>query len=123
MMIAGMKAEGGSGTSWTSYPPLRSEGHYGIRVDLTILRLHNAGVSRLVARFNFIATVLCGKGPLPLESVLLFIWTLLVTTFLLVLRLPVLACGLTILLFDRNENRCFFECRGGGNPLLYQHLF
>lgn len=76
-----------------------------------------------MASFNFIATVLCGKGALPLESLVLFIWTLLVTTFLLILSLPVLACGITMLLFDRNQNTRFFERGGGGNVLLYQHLF
>jgi len=105
------------------YPPLRSEGHYGSSVDLSIFRLHIAGVSRLVGRFNFITTILKGKGRLTLESLVLFLWTLVVTTFLLILSLPVLAAGITMLLFDRNVNTCFFEASGGGNALLYQHLF
>jgi cytochrome c oxidase subunit 1 len=80
-------------------------------------------VSRLVGRFNFITTIIKGKGRLNLESLVLFLWTLIITTFLLILSLPVLAAGITIMLFDRNLNTCFFEARGGGNALLYQHLF
>lgn len=121
--MAGFSAEGGTGTGWTLNPPLSSEGHYGASVDLTIFRLHIAGVSRLVARFNFITTIFVGKGSLTLENLVLFVWTLIVTTFLLILRLPVLACGLTMLLFDRNLNTRFFSAEGGGNALLYQHLF
>jgi len=118
-----MSVEGGSGTRWVFYPPLASEGHYGASVDLRIFSLHVAGVSRLVGRFNFITTIIKGKGSLNLESLVLFLWTLIITTFLLILSLPVLAAGITIMLFDRNLNTCFFEARGGGNALLYQHLF
>jgi len=92
-------------------------------VDLSICRLHVAGISSLVASFNFMSTILKGKGSLSLESLTLMIWTIIVTTFLLVLRLPVLACGITILLFDRTLNTSFFEARGGGNAIMYQHLF
>jgi len=77
-------------------------------VDLSICRLHVAGISSLVASFNFMSTILKGKGSLSLESLTLMIWTIIVTTFLLVLRLPVLACGITILLFDRTLNTSFF---------------
>lgn len=77
----------------------------------------------MVGRFNFLTTIFCGKGPLTLENLVLFVWTLIITTFLLILRLPVLGCGLTILLIDRNLNTCYFDASGGGNALLYQHLF
>lgn len=77
----------------------------------------------MVSSFNFLATILVGKGNLALENLLLFLWCLIITTFLLVLSLPVLACGLTMLLFDRNVNTRFFEASGGGNSLLYQHVF
>jgi cytochrome c oxidase subunit 1 len=66
--------EGGRGTGWTFYPPLRSrEGHAGISVDLRIFRLHIAGISSIVARFNFITTILKGKGRLRLESLVLIL--------------------------------------------------
>lgn len=124
LLVMSIAVEGGSGTGWTFYPPLRGrEGHYGARVDLRIFSLHVAGVSRLVGSFNFMTTILKGKGSLTLESLVLFVWTLIITTFLLIISLPVLACGITMLLFDRNLNRCFFEASGGGNALLYQHLF
>lgn len=118
-----MRMEGGSGTSWVFYPPLRREGHYGASVDFSIFSLHIAGVRRIVGRINFITTMYVGKGSLSMENLTLFIWTLFVTTFLLILSLPVLAAGLTMVLFDRNLNTCFFEASGGGNALLYQHLF
>lgn len=123
LLVIRLRVEGGRGTSWTFYPPLRAEGHYGASVDLRIFSLHIAGVSSLVGRFNFITTILKAKGPLNLERLVLFVWAIIVTTFLLILRLPVLAAGITMLLFDRNLNTCFFEAGGGGNALLYQHLF
>lgn len=123
LLLTGVYVEGGSGTSWTYYPPLSSDGHFGIAVDFSIIRLHVAGISSMVASFNFISSILKGKGSITLESVLLFCWTLIVTSFLLILSLPVLACGLTMLLLDRNDNSCFFDSSGGGNSLLYQHLF
>jgi len=66
--------EGGSGTGWTFYPPLRSsEGHGGMSVDIRIFSLHIAGISRMVARFNFMTTILKGKGRLSLESLVLML--------------------------------------------------
>lgn len=122
-LLMSLHVEAGRGTGWTFNPPLSSEGHYGACVDMRIFSLHIAGVSSLVASFNFITTILKGKGRITLESLVLILWTILITTLLLVLSLPVLACGITILLFDRNLNTCFFEASGGGNALLYQHLF
>lgn len=123
LILSSIRVEGGRGTSWVFYPPLSSEGHYGASVDFSIFSLHIAGVRRMVGSLNFITTVYVGKGSLRLERLVLMIWTLMVTTFLLILSLPVLACGITILLFDRNLNTCFFEARGGGNAILYQQLF
>ena len=122
-LLVSLQSEGGRGTGWTFYPPLSSIGHDGVSVDLSIFSLHIAGIRSIVARFNFMSTALKGKGNLALESLVLLIWTLVVTTFLLVIRLPVLACGITILLFDRILNTCFFDSRGGGNTLIFQHLF
>jgi len=82
-----------------------------------------AGVSSLVGRINFLCRILRAKGPLAFEHLAIFLWAMVVTTFLLVVSLPVLAGGITMVLFDRQINRTFFEARGGGNPLLFQHLF
>jgi heme/copper-type cytochrome/quinol oxidase subunit 1 len=70
-----------------------------------------------------LTTILKAKGPLALEHLAILLWSLIVTAFLLIVSLPVLAGGITIVLFDRQVNRAFFEARGGGNPILYQHLF
>lgn len=114
----------GRGTSWTFYPPLRTMGHPGVRVDARILSLHSAGASSILGGVNFLTTAKnVRSSSLSLGHISLFVWRVLVTVFLLVLSLPVLAGALTMLLFDRNLNTCFFEPGFGGNPLAYQHLF
>lgn len=124
MLLTSFVVDGGAGTSWTLYPPLSTRGHGGVRVDMAILRLHLAGVSSLLGSINFIVTIhVLRRNALRLERLRLFVWCMLVTVFLLLLSLPVLAGALTILLFDRNVNTSFFDTGGGGNPLLYQHLF
>lgn len=76
-----------------------------------------------MGRINFITTIYIRKDPVRIEGFALLIWTLFVTVFLLILSLPVLAAGITMVLFDRTLNTCFFDSGGGGNALLYQHLF
>jgi len=95
-----------------------------VAVDIVILGLHVAGVRSLLGAVNIITTISnLRRNSLSLESMSLFLWAIWVTAFLLLIRLPVLAGALTILLFDRNFNTRFFDCAGGGNPLVYQHLF
>jgi cytochrome c oxidase subunit I len=113
---------GGPAGGWTLYPPLSLQG--GSSVSLTIFAIHMMGISSIMGAINVIATILNMRAPgVDLLKMPIFCWTWLITAFLLIAVMPVLAGAVTMLLTDKFFMTSFFNAAGGGDPVMYQHIF
>nr|AHB82302.1 cytochrome c oxidase subunit I [Hebesoma violentum] len=118
--------QSGPQAGWTYYPPLSGGVFMGdSSVDLSILSLHVLGVSSILNSLNILSSVLFSwsEGLVYLEQISLMVWSLCVTSVLVVVTVPVLAAALAMLLLDRSTNSSFFDPSGSGGLILYQHLF
>jgi len=123
LLVASFFAPGGAaGTGWTIYPPLSVQ--MGPGMDMAIFAIHLLGVSSIVGSINIVTTILNMRAPgMTLMKMPLFVWTWLVTAYLIIAVMPVLAGAVTMLLTDRHFDTHFFNAAGGGDPVLFQHIF
>nr|YP_009240938.1 cytochrome c oxidase subunit I [Brachycladium goliath]ALN38351.1 cytochrome c oxidase subunit I [Brachycladium goliath] len=119
----GVSMVGGAGVGWTFYPPLSSGDYSGWGVDFLMFSLHLAGISSIFSSLNFICTIVGAMCDRTFQRYSIVVWAYLFTSILLLVSLPVLAAAITMLLFDRNFSSSFFDPLGGGDPVLFQHMF
>merc|ERR1712193_185874 len=121
MCLAWGLLQGRVGSGWTIYPPLSA---LETPMDAMIFSLHLAGISSILGAINFLTTILMnGPKGFSMYNLYLYLYCMAVTVFMLLTTLPVLAAGITMILFDRHFNTSFFNVAGGGDPILFQHLF
>lgn len=125
LIMSSVFVEQGMGTGWTMYVPLAGvQAHSGGSVDLAIFSLHLSGISSMLGAMNIITTIINMRAPgMTLHKMPLFVWAMLFQSVIIILCIPVLAGALTMILTDRNFNTSFYDPAGGGDPVLYQHLF
>jgi cytochrome c oxidase subunit 1 len=115
-------AGGGPAGGWTLYPPLTSQ--TGNALPLAIFAIHLAGASSIMGSINIIVTIMNMRAPgMSLLKMPLFVWTWLITAYLVVAVMPVFAGAVTMILTDHFFGTSFFNAAGGGDPVLYQHVF
>lgn len=124
-VLCGFISEEGMGVGWTLYPTLICyDFHTTLACDFVIFAVHLLGISSILNSLNIVGTLfVCRKKYFSFLVWLLFIWGILLTCILLILTLPILAGGVTMILLDRNFNTSFFDVIGGGDLVLFQHLF
>jgi len=121
MCLAWGLLQGRVGSRWTIYPPLSA---LETPMDAMIFSLHLARISSILRAINFLTTILMnGPKGFSMYNLYLYLYCMAVTVFMLLTTLPVLAAGITMILFDRHFNTSFFNVAGGGDPILFQHLF
>lgn len=110
---------------WTSYPPLTTKAYSpGLNVDFWILGLHLGGMSSLLGAINFIVTTINMRAPgMKLTEVPMFVWSMFITSAMVIFSTPMLSVAITLLLADRHMGTHFFVASQGGDPLLWQNLF
>jgi cytochrome c oxidase subunit 1 len=125
LLLASVFVEQGMGSGWTMYMPLTGvQSHSGGSVDLAVFSLHLSGISSMLGAMNIITTLVNMRAPgLGFHRLPLFAWAMLLQSIIIILCIPVLAGALTMILTDRNFNTAFYDPAGGGDPVLYQHLF
>lgn len=109
-------------TGWTLYPPLSTQN--SVSINIVILSIHLNGLSSILRSINFLISITnINSNKINLNNLTLYCWSIIITSILLIISIPVLARGITIIILDHNFNTIFFNPLGNGNPVIFQHLF